>query len=66
MIAHSLLTVSEAAACARVHVGTMRAWIRTGAGPAVTRLNGKQLISETSLSAWIEARTTTVPSRVAA
>ena len=57
MAISTLLTTKEAASRARVHVATFRAWIRAGEGPPVTRLNGKRLIREDVLSAWIEEHT---------
>ena len=54
----ALLTTKEAADRARVHVGTLRTWIRTGDGPAVTKLGGKQLIREDALARWLEKHTT--------
>ena len=62
----SLLTTKEAASRTRVHVATLRAWIRAGEGPPVTRLNGKRLIREDALVAWIEARTVPTHQAVAA
>ncbi|NPD68282.1 helix-turn-helix domain-containing protein [Lichenicola cladoniae] len=60
-----LLTKREAAERARVHVVTLNTLIRSGHGPAVTRLGGKALIREDSLQAWLEASTERSPTMVA-
>ena len=65
-MAPSLLTKREAAARARMHVGTLNNIIRGGRGPALTVLGGKALVREDSLARWIDAQTEHHPEQAAA
>ena len=65
-MAPSLLTKREAAARARLHVGTLNVLIRDGRGPALTVLGGKALVREDSLAQWIEQATQRQPEAAAA
>jgi excisionase family DNA binding protein len=57
-----LLTKDEAAERARLKPRTLMALVRSGRGPAITKLGGKTLFQKSALNIWIEANTANRPS----
>ena len=59
------LSVPAVARRLGVHVCTLRGWIAAGRGPTVTRLEGKVLVREDHLLAWLDSRASDAGQRAA-
>lgn len=54
---NELLTMPEAAALARVSERTLHTYIKTGRGPAVTKISNRNMFRPADFAAWIKANT---------
>jgi excisionase family DNA binding protein len=57
MQTHDILTISEAAALARVSERTLSRYIAKGNGPPVTRMGRRVLFRAPDFAAWVQAFT---------
>ncbi len=59
------LSVAAAARRVGVHVDTLRGWIAAGRGPVVTRIEGRVLVRDDHLLAWLDSRASDAGQRAA-